>query len=482
MADSLKLGSHARVELHDLAAGGEAVGRLDNFVLFVPGGAPGDEVEVEICELKKNYGRGKILRVLKPSRRRVEPPCRIYHQCGGCQLQHLDYDAQLFYKTKMVRDALQHLSDLHGVTVRPCRRMPDPWHYRNKVQAVVAAKPYLKESGKPSRSRPYIGLYARGTHRVVKMDECAIQDDLNNQVLQAAREAMERLRWSVYDEKDGTGLVRYLVTRASLAAREVLLVVVAAQPRLPQVQEFLTSMRSRVPELVGVLLNLNPHKTNVVLGNRTRLVWGQDHLTEVVDGLKFHISPTSFFQVNTQGLKMLYEVLDRYCPLRGKETVLDLFCGVGSLTLYLARKARRVLGIDYSPSAIEDAIVNCDLNEIRNADFQAGPSEKLLPQLYREGQRFQLAVIDPPRKGCDPQVLSTLARMRVPDLVYVSCNPATLARDLASLAELGYRIDEVQPLDMFPQTYHVECVARLTSRERLQPAERAESPRPETLP
>jgi 23S rRNA (uracil1939-C5)-methyltransferase len=439
------------------------VGRFENFVLFVPLAAPGDELEVEVTELRKNYGRARISKILQPSVRRVQPPCPVYLQCGGCQLQHIDYDGQLFYKTKIVQDSLQHLTGLEGVTVHPCRPLENPWHYRNKVQAVVAAKPYIPGSkeGK-DRISHIVGLYAKGTHRVVKIDECLIQDTLNNKVLQAAREAMERLQWPVYNEKDGSGLVRYLVTRASYAAREVMLVVVAAQPRLPQVQEFLNHVRKRVPQLKGVLLNLNPHQTNVVLGTRTQVLWGKDHLVEEVHGLKFQISPTSFFQVNTQGLMMLYEVLEQYCDVREKDHCVDLYCGVGSLSLLLAKRAKRVLGVDIVHEAIEDAVVNSDLNGFKNTDFLSGASEKVLPQLYRQGQRFQLALLDPPRKGCDLEVLQVLARMRIPRVVYVSCNPSSLARDLEILGGLGYQVHEIQPLDMFPQTYHVECVARLS--------------------
>ena len=489
-----------------MAAGGEGVGRLDNFVFFIPMAAPGDELEVEITEIKKNYGRAVIYRIVKPSVRRVHPPCPVYIQCGGCQYQHIDYDSQLFHKTKAIKDALAHLTKLEPVKVHPCKRMDPPWHYRNKVQAVVAAKPFLPTSG-PTKlalkklppslldaAAPvavaegtrqdrfishFVGLYAQGSHRVVKIDECAIQDDLNNKTLQAAREAMERLQWPVYSEKDGTGLVRYLVTRASYTTKQVLLVVVAAQPRLPHLQEFLNHMRRRVPTLVGVFLNLNPHQTNVILGSRTQLLWGKEHLVEEVGGLKFQISPTSFFQVNTRGLQTLYEVLDAYADVKPKDAVLDLYCGVGSLSLHLARKARRVVGVEISPEAIEDAVINSDLNGLNNTDFLVGSVEKILHTLYRQGQRFQLGIIDPPRKGCDPEVLQVLARMRIPKLVYVSCNPSSLARDLEIFTGLGYKTHEIQPIDMFPQTFHVECVARLSLSSASPPPKASKT---ETLP
>lgn len=465
MPEPLAIGSRVRLTIHDLAAGGEAVGRVDNFVVFVPGGAPGDELEVQITELKKNYGRARICRIFKPSIRRIVPRCPIYNECGGCQFQHIDYDSQLQFKTKMVEDALQHIAGLESVRVHPCRRMKDPWQYRDKVQAVVAAKPYLPAGGPaPRRFRPYVGFYAQGTHKVVKVEDCAIQGSLNNQVLVAAREALERLQWPVYDEKEGTGLVRYLVVRSSRKAQEAILVVVSAQPRLPQVQEFVDMVRKRVRGLRGVLLNLNPHRSNVILGTRNQLLWGADHLVEEVRGLKFHISPSSFFQVNIGGLEAIYDAMDEYLDPKPRDTILDAYCGVGSLALHLARKAKRVVGIDESQAAIEDAVVNSDLNDLANTDFTAGTVERILPGMYQKGVRFQSAVLDPPRKGCDPVVLDTLVKMHIPNLLYVSCNPSTLARDLGILANQGYRTLDVQPIDMFPQTFHVECVARITRK------------------
>ncbi len=471
---TFKLGQRVHLKIEDMAAGGESVGRTDNFVFFIPQGAPGDEAEVEITELRKNFGRARIVKLTKPSPRRIQPACAVYTNCGGCQYQHIDYDSQLQVKTKAVKDALAHLTKLSPIKVHPCRRMESPWAYRNKVQAVVAAKaflhPPLPEGAEaathplPARPgfRPYLGFYAQGSHRVVKIEECPIQDSLNNKALQAAREAMEKLQWPAYNEQDGSGLVRHMVTRVGLHTRQVLLVVVAAQPRLPNLQEFLNHVRRRVPTLVGVFLNFNPHQTNVVLGTRTQLLWGKDYLVEEVQGLKFQVSPTSFFQVNTRGLQALYEVLDQYCEIRDKDSVVDLYCGVGSLSLYLAKKAKKVLGVDISQEAIEDAVVNSDLNNLKNTDFVAGTSEKVLPALYQKGQRFQLAVLDPPRKGCENEVLQTIARMKIPKVVYVSCNPASLARDLEILGNLGYTTHEIQPIDMFPQTYHVECVARLS--------------------
>ena len=460
-----KVGDRLILEIEDVAAGGEGVGKVDGFVIFVPASAPGDKLEVELTAVKKKYGRARISRILEPSRRRVKPPCPVYETCGGCQFQHLDYDAQLTFKTKMVRDALSHLGSLEDVEVKPCRGMKDPWGYRNKAQMMVAGRPYLERERTSSqggrRIRPYFGFYVQRTHRVVAVPECLIQSRANNDVLRAARDMTERVGWVPYNETEESGFLRYVICRSNEKG-EVLLILVATQPSLPNIKEFVSGLRGRVKGLKGVVLNLNPHRTNVVLGTTTRLVWGQDHLIEELCGLKFRISPASFFQVNSWGLRTIYETLDAQLKLRPRDAVLDLYCGVGSMTLYLGKSAKRVVGIDSCGPAIEDAIINSDLNDFRNTAFATGTTEKILPRLYQQGERFAAAVLDPPRKGCAPEVLNTVARMRIPRLVYISCNPATLARDLGLLRELGYKTEMVQPIDMFPQTYHVESVAVLT--------------------
>ena len=464
------VGDRIELEIEDIAAGGEGVGKVDGFVLFVPASAPGDHLEIELVALKKKYGRGRIVKILKPSLRRVKQPCPVYDACGGCQFQHLDYDSQLTFKTKMVRDAIEHLGSLSDVEVKPCKGMKTPWNYRNKAQMMVAGRPYLpvKTDGgppPPPRLRPYFGFYAQRSHRVVAIDDCLIQSKENNHLLRCARNMVERLQWEPFQEKSGTGLLRYVVARTTQKG-DSLLILVASQPSLPHIKEFLSDLRRRVPTLKGVMVNLNPHPTNVILGSTTRVIWGQDHLIEEIGGLKFRISPTSFFQVNPWGLQTLYSCLDDAFAIHRKDALLDLYCGVGSMALYLARHAKRVVGIDSCAPAIEDAIINSDLNELKNTFFVAGATEKVLPRLYQQGERFAAAVLDPPRKGCAPEVLNTVDRMRIPKLVYISCNPATLARDLGLLKDLGYRTDSIQPIDMFPQTYHVESVATLTRVKR----------------
>lgn len=460
-----KVGDRIELEIEDIAAGGEGVGKIDGFVYFVPAAAPGDRVEIELVALKKKYGRGRIVRVITPSQRRVQPPCPYYDACGGCQFQHLDYDSQLHFKTKMVRDAIEHLGSLNNVEVRPCKGMANPWSYRNKAQMMVAGRPNPAKrppSGETAaRSGVYFGFYAQRTHRVVPIDECLIQSDENNALLQAARDMVEQLGWEPFHEASGKGLLRYAIARTTQRG-ESMLILVASKAELPQIEDGLSDLRRRIPKLKGVMVNVNPHATNVILGPTTRVLWGQDHLIEEIEGLKFRISPASFFQVNPFGLKTIYGCLDEAISVHQADAVLDLYCGVGSMALHLARRARRVVGIDSCAPAIEDAIINSGLNGLQNTSFYAGATEKVLPRLYQQGERFAAAVLDPPRKGCAPEVLNTVHRMRIPKLVYVSCNPATLARDLGMLEELGYQTESIQPIDMFPQTYHVESVAVLT--------------------
>ena len=472
MADSLSVGQRVELTINDFAVGGEAVGRVGNFVLFSPGASPGDKVEAQITELKKNYGRARIHRIIVPSMRRIQPRCPVYSECGGCHLQHVNYDSQLEFKTKMVQDALRHIAGLDGVKVRPCKRMTRPWNYRSKTQMVVGAKPFLlrvdqKEEDDVPRFHPYVGYYAKGTHSIVRVENCAIQHEVNNELMNACREAIERLQWPVYNSEDGSGAIRYLVARHGYYSNQTLLVIVSSQPRLPKVREFVDIVRKRVRSLCGVVLNLNPHRTNVILGTRNSVLWGSDHIVEEVAGLKFNISANSFFQVNIEGLETIYSQLDQFLQIQPRDTILDAYCGVGSLALYMARQAKRVFGIDECQEAIEDAVVNSDLNGLTNTTFMDGTVEKVLPGLCSKGsllQRrtsFSAAVLDPPRKGCDPVVLETIAKMRIPRIAYVSCNPSTLARDLGILTEKGYTVLEVQPIDMFPQTYHVECVAHI---------------------
>jgi 23S rRNA (uracil1939-C5)-methyltransferase len=508
---AVAVGQRHQLALTDIATGGQAIGRLAGLVVFVDDGAPGDETEVEITEVKKSYARARIAKLLRPSPDRVTPPCPIYHECGGCHLQHMSYSAQLRAKKRMVEDALFQ-AKLTGIEVEECLRSPDVG-YRNKMQLVAGFKPLLHGektaegaaggASKPAtwgkqvrgstgagegttrgglksklhaaiedetaiesdRGLPFLGLYARNSHRVVRMDQCLISHPISNKILKAANTALRQMNWSIYDENEHRGFLRHVLTRVSTHRNEALVVLVATTDAVPNAHQFTSLMRAAVPEIAGVLVNVNTDRTNVVLGPRTRLLWGKDHIIEQVRGLQFKIGATSFFQVNSSGLVSVADTVSDMLGTQRHNTVVDAYCGVGALSLMLAGQARKVIGIEEVSEAIENARQNAELNDIKNADFMAGTVEKVLPQLYQRGERAAAAILDPPRKGCDEKVLETLAKMRVERIVYVSCNPATQARDLALLGTLGYRCKKIQPIDMFPHTTHVEAVASIV-RER----------------
>lgn len=450
----VRVGEKIVVQMNGLAHGGEGVGRVEGFTVFVPWAVPGDRVEAEVSEVKKNYARGRLLRVLEPSAYRIPERCPLANPCGGCQVQHIDYREQLRIKTRTVEEALRRIGKLEGVTVHPALGMADPWGYRNKAQFPVGI-----EDG-----RVVAGCYAAGTHRIVDVDECLIQHPASNRVLTKIKELAPRYGVKVYNEATGEGLLRHVLVRVSQKTGESMAVLVTNGRHIPKAREFATELMEAVPGLESVVQNINERRTNVVLGEDSRVIAGRATLTDYIGDLRFEISARSFFQVNPQQTEVLYGKAVEYAGLTGRETVIDAYCGIGTISLFLARRAARVYGIEVVPEAIEDARRNAWLNDVGNAEFLAGEVEEVLPDLAARGVRPDVVVVDPPRKGCEASVLETFVAMEPRRIVYVSCNPATMARDLAFLNERGYRPVEVQPVDMFPHTAHVECVVKLESR------------------
>lgn len=449
-------GQVIELDVAGLGHAGEGVGRLAGFTLFVPGGLPGDRVRARVTEVKKNYGRAELLDVLAPAPGRVVPPCQVYHECGGCQLQHLDYAAQLEVKRQQVAEALARIGKLSGVPVHPTLGMADPWRYRNKAQFPVGI----------AAGRLVAGPFAPGSHRIIDVEDCLIQHPVANRVLQEVKRLATRYRIPVYDETRHTGLLRHVLVRVSRRTGEAMAVLVTASPELPRDHELAGELMAAVPELVSLWQNVNPRRTNVVLGEENIHLAGRETLVDAIGDLLFHISPVSFYQVNPEQTEILYRKALEYAGLSGGETVIDVYCGIGTISLFLARRAARVYGIEVVPEAIADARANAALNGITSAEFLLGEAEVVMPRLYRQGVRPAVVVFDPPRKGCEQPVLEAAAAMGPARMVYVSCNPSTLARDLAVLQTFGYRTAEVQPVDMFPHTAHVECCARLVSENR----------------
>jgi 23S rRNA (uracil1939-C5)-methyltransferase len=436
------------MEITGLGHGGEGVGHYQDFTVFVPYAIPGEQVKVKILELKKNYARGELLTVLTPSGHRVGPLCPIYRECGGCQLQHMSYAEQLNWKRQVVIDALKRIGKLDDVAVLATKGVDNPWYYRNKMQFPIGMK----------NGEIIAGCFARGSHDIIDTGHCYIQHALNNEISRQAKEVIRLLDIPVYDEITGTGLIRHILGRVGAKTGEAMIVLVTNGRDIPRRRELVTLLRERIPAMVSIVQNINTRKSNIILGDETRTLWGQDTITDYIGPFKFKISARSFFQVNTAQAEILYSQALQYAALTGRETVIDAYCGTGTITLWLAQKARHIYGIEVIPEAIENAKENARINNVANAEFLVGDAVELMPRMYDQGIRPDVIVVDPPRAGCAPEVLDTFVKMQPQRIVYVSCNPSSLARDLAYLREYGYVTREVTPVDMFPQTSHVECV------------------------
>lgn len=447
-------GQTYELQIDRLGTSGEGVGRYENFTVFVPNALPGETVSVIIEEVKNNYARGRIKQILHESVDRVAPLCELYEECGGCQLQHLSYEAQLYAKRAQVVDALTHIGKLAQIPVMETLRAEEPWNYRNKMQFPIGR----------NSEKIVIGCFAQGSHRIINTENCHIQRAENNDLANAAREIAEQLHIPVYNEDTHKGVLRHIVGRVG-RSNDLMAVIVTATKQLPRAKDFVRMMRERLPNLVSVHQNIQTYRNNVIMGRDTQLLWGQPTIIDSLGRLNFHISPRSFFQVNTRQAERLYEQTLAYADLHGTETVIDAYCGTGTITLFLAQKARKVYGIEIVQPAILDARKNARDNNVKNAEFIVGDATAVMPALYKQGIRPDVVVVDPPRAGCTETVLRTFANMKPQRIVYVSCNPATLARDLAILKELGYLAQEVQPVDLFPQTSHVENVCLLRKQK-----------------
>ena len=439
-----------------LGSSGEGIGRIEGYTVFVEGALPGETCLVLIVKTRKNFGYGKLMEILVPSPDRRAPYCPVAKQCGGCQLQHLSYEAQLAYKTKEVQDDLERIGGIKDITVKPAIGMDEPWRYRNKAQFPVG-------QGKDGCA---IGFYAKRSHRIIDTEQCFLQNERNDAIVALVRDFLNEFRIPLYDEETHKGLVRHILTRIGRNSGEVMVCIVLNGNRLPH-SEVLVERLQKIEGMVSIVLNVNKEKTNVILGRKIITLWGKDTITDSLDGIAFEISPLSFYQVNPVQTEVLYRKAVELADLKGNETVLDLYCGIGTISLFFARKAKQVFGVEIVPEAIADAKKNAARNGITNATFAVGAAEEVIPRLYREeGITADVVVVDPPRKGCDARLLETILQIAPEKVVYVSCNPATLARDLAVLREGGYYAYEVQPVDQFPHTNHIETVVGLHRKDR----------------
>ena len=443
------------VDIVDIGQGGVGVGKYEGFTVFVEGGLLQDKVKVKINKSKKNYAVGDIVEIIEKSPFRVDRTCSDeLKNCGGCQIQELNYNKQLELKTNEVKQVVARIGKLENVEIHKTIGMENPYRYRNKAQF-----PIQSINGEPA-----IGFYKKKSHDVIPTDMCVIQHDINDKIIKIIKTYIQAYNISIYNETTHTGVLRHLVTKVGFTTNEVMVVLVANGTNLPHLSELASILKENIPGFKTLVLNINKAKTNVILGKENKVIYGNGKINDYIGDLIFEISPLSFFQVNPVQTEVLYNKALEYAELKENDTVFDIYCGIGTISLFLAQKATKVYGIEIVEDAIKDAKINAKLNNLNNVEFYVGKAEEVVPKMYNEGKTANVVMVDPPRKGCDEKVLDTIVSMAPDRVVYVSCNPSTLARDLAYLDERGYKCIEIQPVDMFPHTMHVECVAKIVKK------------------
>ena len=444
------------LEIVDCGTDGEGIGKADGFTVFVKDAVIGDTVKAKIMKAKKNYGYGRLMEILKPSPYRVEPVCPSARQCGGCQLQAVSYEEQKVFKEKKLRGHLERIGGFHDLPMEPLIGMDEPYHYRNKAQFPV---------GRNKEGRIITGFYAGRTHAIIENRDCTLGIPQNKDVLDRVIAHMEKYNIAPYDEMTGKGLVRHIFVRYGFFTGELMVCLIINGQELPHQKELIEKL-CEIPGMTSISLNINKKRNNVILGEKVKTIWGQEFITDKIGDISYEISPLSFFQVNPKQTWKLYSKALEYADLHGEETVWDLYCGIGTISLFLAQKARFVRGVEIVPAAIEDAKRNAKINNIENVEFFVGKAEEVLPREYeKNGVYADVIVVDPPRKGCDEMLLKTILKMQPKRVVYVSCDSATLARDLRFLCDNGYELKKVCGVDQFPQTVHVETVVLLSQQK-----------------
>ena len=460
----------AVVKITDIGVNGEGIGKVDGYTLFIKDAVIGDTVEAKVMKAKKNYGYARLMEVIAPSPDRVKPQCPFARKCGGCQIQEMSYERQLAFKAQKVRGNLERIggfsAELLDQVMEPALGMDAPFGYRNKAQF-----PF----GTDKEGNPVTGFYAGRTHHIIPNTDCALGVPVNREILEIILNFMKKNKIPSYDEKTGKGLIRHVLIRYGFATREIMVCLVVNGTEISEAGELLSEL-SKIPGMTSITLSSNMLRTNVIMGDSFDVLWGSGYITDYIGGIKYRISPLSFYQVNPVQTENLYSLALEYADLKGHETVWDLYCGIGTISLFLAQKARKVYGVEIIPQAIDDARENARINGIENVEFFVGKAEEVLPGWYQQyavsggdsagnEARADVVIVDPPRKGCDEALLGTIVEMAPERVVYVSCDPATLARDLKYLCGQGYVLERVRAVDMFPETVHVETVVLLSKGE-----------------
>ena len=448
------------LEIEDMGVNGEGIGHVDGLALFVKDALIGDTVRVKVMKMQKNYGFARLLEVIAPSADRITPLCPVARSCGGCQIQEMNYPAQLKVKAKKVKGNLERIGKLdfnaeNAPEFYDCIGMDVPWNYRNKAQFPI---------GRNKEGKIIAGFYAGRTHSIIECEDCAIGIKENKDILHMVIAHMEKWKIEPYREEDHKGLVRHVLIRKGFTTGEIMVCLILNGKKFPGLSELVDNLK-KIDGMTSISINVNTEHTNRILGSEVIPVYQEVYITDYIGDVKFRISPLSFYQVNPVQTRKLYGTALDYAELTGEENVFDLYCGVGTISLFLAKKAKHVIGVEIVGQAIEDAKVNAQINHIENAQFYCGAAEEVIPDLYRQGVTADVVVVDPPRKGCDEKLLDTIVNMAPEKVVYVSCDSATLARDLKYLNEHGYVVRKVQPVDMFPMGVHVETVVLLSHKK-----------------
>lgn len=446
-----------QLTITDISAEGAGIGHADGMTLFVKDTVIGDTVEAKIMKMKKTYGYARVMNILTPSEHRVEPRCPVARQCGGCQLQEMDYQEQLRFKENKVRSNLMRIGGFseNEIPMEPIVGMEHPFYYRNKAQFPI---------GRDRDGHIVAGFYAGRTHTIINNRRCHLGVDVNEEILNRVIAHMEREGITPYNELFHEGLVRHVLIRYGFTTKEIMVCIVINGTSLPAHEKLIEELK-QIPGMTSISLNINRENTNVILGKECRLLWGKPYIEDYIGNVKYQISPLSFFQVNPVQTEKLYSLALEYAELTGKETVWDLYCGIGTISLFLAQKAKKVYGVEIVPQAIDDACRNAKINNIKNAQFYVGKAEEIFPEVFqKDGVRAEVVVVDPPRKGCDEKLLNTIIDMGPKRVVYVSCDSATLARDLRILCNNGYEVTKCRAVDQFPMSVHVETVVKLVRK------------------
>ena len=455
------------VEITDIGVSGEGIGHVDGYTLFIKDAVIGDVVEAKVMKAKKNYGYARLMKVITPSEYRVEPKCAFARRCGGCQIQEMSYDRQLVFKDQKIRGNLERIGgftkDQIDTVMQPVVGMEHPFSYRNKAQF-----PF----GTDKEGNPITGFYAGRTHDIIANTDCALGVEQNKEILEIILQYMRENKIKSYDEKTGKGLIRHALIRYGFKTKEIMVCLVINGKKLPKAERLIEKL-IQIEGMTSITISPNTRRDNVIMGDFYEILWGQGYITDYIGNVKYQISPLSFYQVNPVQTEKLYGLALEYADLKGDETVWDLYCGIGTISLFLAQKAKQVYGVEIVPQAIDDAKENAKINAIDNAEFFVGKAEEVLPEYYAEYERehngetahADVIVVDPPRKGCDETLLETIVKMQPEKVVYVSCDSATLARDLKYLCANGYEIKMCRGVDQFPQSVHVETVVLLSQQK-----------------